>query len=301
MKDLITFIKKNNIGNIKENVSLSKFTTYKVGGTARLLVYPKNTEKLVLLLKELKKENIKHKVLGFGSNLIFSDSLYDGVIIKLDSFDEVKIKDTIITAGAGVSLIKLSYKAQKEGLTGLEFASGIPGSVGGAVFMNAGAYKSDMGYIVSEVKVLTPELDVKTLYNKDLKYKYRSSFLQSNPNYICLEATLVLRHGDKNAIKELMETRKQKRFLTQPLEYPSAGSVFRNPEGDFAGRLIEECGLKGYSIGGAKVSEKHANFIVNSGGATASDVKNLITYVHDKVKEETKVDLKIEQEFVNWE
>lgn len=301
MKDLITFIKKNNIGNIKENVSLSKFTTYKVGGTARLLVYPKNTEKLILLLKELKKENIKHKVLGFGSNLIFSDSLYNGVIIKLDSFDEVKIKDTIITAGAGVSLIKLSYKAQKEGLTGLEFASGIPGSVGGAVFMNAGAYKSDMGYIVSEVKVLTPELDVKTLYNKDLKYKYRSSFLQSNPNYICLEATLVLRHGDKNAIKELMETRKQKRLLTQPLEYPSAGSVFRNPEGDFAGRLIEECGLKGYSIGGAKVSEKHANFIVNSGGATASDVKNLITYVHDKVKEEKKVDLKIEQEFVNWE
>ena len=301
MKDLITFIKKNNIGNIKENVSLSKFTTYKVGGTARLLVYPKNTEKLILLLKKLKKENIKHKVLGFGSNLIFSDSLYDGVIIKLDSFDEVKIKDTVITAGAGVSLIKLSYKAQKEGLTGLEFASGIPGSVGGAVFMNAGAYKSDMGYIVSEVKVLTPELDVKTLYNKDLKYKYRSSFLQSNPNYICLEATLVLRHGDKNAIKELMETRKQKRLLTQPLEYPSAGSVFRNPEGDFAGRLIEECGLKGYSIGGAKVSEKHANFIVNSGGATASDVKNLITYVHDKVKEETKVDLKIEQEFVNWE
>ena len=301
MKDLITFIKKNNIGNIKENVSLSKFTTYKVGGTARLLVYPKNTEKLILLLKKLKKENIKHKVLGFGSNLIFSDSLYDGVIIKLDSFDGVKIKDTVITAGAGVSLIKLSYKAQKEGLTGLEFASGIPGSVGGAVFMNAGAYKSDMGYIVSEVKVLTPELDVKTLYNKDLKYKYRSSFLQSNPNYICLEATLVLRHGDKNAIKELMETRKQKRLLTQPLEYPSAGSVFRNPEGDFAGRLIEECGLKGYSIGGAKVSEKHANFIVNSGGATASDVKNLITYVHDKVKEETKVDLKIEQEFVNWE
>lgn len=301
MKDLITFIKKNNIGNIKENVSLSKFTTYKVGGTARLLVYPKNTEKLILLLKKLKKENIKHKVLGFGSNLIFSDSLYDGVIIKLDSFDEVKIKDTVITAGAGVSLIKLSYKAQKEGLTGLEFASGIPGSVGGAVFMNAGAYKSDMGYIVSEVKVLTSELDVKTLYNKDLKYKYRSSFLQSNPNYICLEATLVLRHGDKNAIKELMETRKQKRLLTQPLEYPSAGSVFRNPEGDFAGRLIEECGLKGYSIGGAKVSEKHANFIVNSGGATASDVKNLITYVHDKVKEETKVDLKIEQEFVNWE
>lgn len=301
MKELISFIKKNNIGNIKENVDLSKHTTYKVGGMARLFVYPKNVEKLILLLEKLKKENIKHKVLGFGSNLIFSDSLYDGVIIKLDSFDEVKIKDTVITAGAGVSLIKLSYKAQKEGLTGLEFASGIPGSVGGAVFMNAGAYKSDMSYIVSSVKVLTPDLEVKTLYNKDLKYKYRSSFLQSNPNYICLEATLVLRPGDKKAIKELMDTRKQKRLLTQPLTYPSAGSVFRNPEGDFAGRLIEECGLKGFSIGGAKVSEKHANFIINSGGATASDVKNLIMYVHDKVKEKTNIDLKIEQEFVNWE
>ena len=301
MKELISFIKKNNIGNIKENVDLSKHTTYKVGGMARLFVYPKNIEKLILLLGKLKKENIKHKVLGFGSNLIFSDSLYDGVIIKLDSFDEVKIKDTVITAGAGVSLIKLSYKAQKEGLTGLEFASGIPGSVGGAVFMNAGAYKSDMGYIVSSVKVLTPDLEVKTLYNKDLKYKYRSSFLQSNPDYICLEATLVLRPGDKKAIKELMDTRKQKRLLTQPLEYPSAGSVFRNPEGDFAGRLIEECGLKGFSIGGAKVSEKHANFIINSGGATASDVKNLIMHVHDKVKEKTNIDLKIEQEFVNWE
>ena len=167
--------------------------------------------------------------------------------------------------------------------------------------MNAGAYKSDMGYIVSEIKVLTPELKVKTLYNKDLNYKYRSSFLQQNPNYICLEATLVLRHGDKKEIKDLMERRRQKRLLTQPLSFPSAGSVFRNPEGDFAGRLVEDCGLKDFSIGGAMVSDKHANFIVNKKDATASDVRNLIYYVHDKVKDETGVDLKIEQEFVNWE
>ena len=208
--------------------------------------------------------------------LIFSDKEYDGVIIKLDEFSNVSINDTVITAGAGASLVKLSHKAAKEGLTGLEFASGIPGSIGGAIFMNAGAYKSDMGYIVSEVKVLTPELEVKTLYNKDLNYKYRSSFLQKNPNYICLEATIVLRHGDKDQIKKLMETRRQKRLIMQPLEYPSAGSVFRNPEDDFAGRLVESCGLKGYSIGGAKVSEKHANFIINADKATASDVKNLI-------------------------
>ncbi len=301
MKKIISFIRKNNIGKLKENVKLSSATTYKVGGVAKVFVYPKNTEKLILLLNELNKENIKYKVLGFGSNVIFSDKEYDGVIIKLDEFSNVSINDTVITAGAGASLVKLSHKAAKEGLTGLEFASGIPGSIGGAIFMNAGAYKSDMGYIVSEVKVLTPELEVKTLYNKDLNYKYRSSFLQKNPNYICLEATIVLRHGDKDQIKKLMETRRQKRLIMQPLEYPSAGSVFRNPEDDFAGRLVESCGLKGYSIGGAKVSEKHANFIINADNATASDVKNLIDYVHDKVKDETKVDLKIEQEFVNWE
>lgn len=301
MKDVVTFIKKHNVGQVKENVKLNKVTTYKVGGTAKLFVYPKNVDKLIILLDYLNKKGVKYKVLGFASNVIFSDLLYDGVIIKLDLFNEVKIDDTTIKAGAGVSLVKLSYKAQKEGLTGLEFASGIPASVGGAVFMNAGAYKSDMGYVVSEVKVLTPELEVKTLYNKDLNYKYRSSFLQANPNYICLEATIVLKHGDKNVIKDVIETRRQKRLMLQPLEYPSAGSVFRNPEGDFAGRLIEECGLKGYKIGGAMVSDKHANFIINTGGATASDVKNLIMYVHDKVKDITGIDLKVEQEFVNWE
>ena len=167
--------------------------------------------------------------------------------------------------------------------------------------MNAGAYKSDMGYIVSEVKVLTPDLKVKKLYNKDMKFKYRTSFIKENPEYICLEAKMVLMHGDKKAIKELIETRRQKRLLSQPLEYPSAGSVFRNPENDFAGRLIEECGLKGRQIGGAKVSKKHANFIVNKNNASAKDIKDLIDLVHDKVQKETNVDLKIEQEFVNWE
>lgn len=301
MQDIVKFIKKNDIGKVKENVSLSNYTTYKVGGTAKVLVYPKNIEKLILLLKELKSSNVKHKVLGFGSNLIFSDDVYDGVIIKLDSFDDLKIDDTVITVGAGYSLVKLSYACLKEGLTGLEFASGIPGTIGGAVFMNAGAYKSDMASVVSEVKVLTPNLEIKTLYNQDLDYKYRSSYLKHNPDYISLEVKIVLRHGDKKEIKDLMERRRQKRLMMQPLEYPSAGSVFRNPDNDFAGRLIEECNLKGYSIGGAKVSEKHANFIINYNKAKASDVKDLIYYVHDKVKEETGVDLKIEQEFVNWE
>lgn len=301
MKKTIDFIKKEKIGSFKENVSIKSLTSYKVGGEANLVVYPKDYKKLILLIKYLRQEDIKYKIIGYGSNLIFSDDIYNGVLIKLDCFNELKINDTIIKVGAGVSLVKLSYKAQIKGLTGLEFASGIPGSIGGAVFMNAGAYKSDMGYIVSEIKVITPNLEVKTLYNKDLDYKYRSSFLQTNRDYICIEATIVLRHGDKKEIKELMEQRRQKRFITQPLEYPSAGSVFRNPENLFAGKLIEDCGLKGYTIGGAKVSNKHANFIINYNNAKACDVRNLILYVHDKVEKEKNVDLKIEQEFVNWE
>jgi len=301
MNKIVSFIKKNKIGQVKEKQLLKNYTTYKVGGPCKVMVYPRDTEKLIILLKYLKEENIKHKVIGYGSNLIFSDKEYDGVIIKLDNLNKVKIKDTIITAEAGASLIKVSYQAMKAGLTGLEFASGIPGTIGGACFMNAGAYKSDMGYLVSEVKVLTPDLKIKKLYNKDLHYKYRTSFLKDNPEYICLEAKLVLKHGDKRAIKDLMESRRQKRLMTQPLEYPSAGSVFRNPDNDFAGRLIEDCDLKGYKIGGAMVSEKHANFIINVGGATGTDVHDLIKYVHDTVKEKTKVDLKIEQEFVNWE
>lgn len=301
MKQIISYIKKNKIGTFKQNVSLKNYTTYKVGGICKLMVYPKDTNKLISLIKMLKEKNINYKIIGYGSNLIFSDKEYNGVIIKLDEFNNIKISDTILTVGAGFSLVKLSYIAQKEGLTGLEFASGIPGSIGGACFMNAGAYKSDMGYIVSEVKVLTPDLKIKTLYNKDLHYKYRTSFLKDNPSYICLEAKIVLKHGDKKEIKELMETRRQKRLMTQPLEYPSAGSVFRNPENDFAGKLIEDCNLKGKTIGGAKVSEKHANFIINEKNATAQDVHDLILFVHDTVQEKTKVDLKIEQEFVNWE
>ncbi len=301
MKNIINFIKKNMIGSYKTDVSLSSYTTYKVGGITKLMVYPKTTKKLVQLLKELKRLNIKYKVLGNGSNVIFSDDVYDGVIIKLDCFDDVKIKDTVVKVGAGVNLVKLSYKVMKEGLTGLEFASGIPGSIGGAVFMNAGAYRSDMGYVVSQITVITPDLGIKTLYNRDLNYKYRSSFLKSNPEYICTDATIILKHGDKKEIKDLMETRRQKRLMTQPLEYPSAGSVFRNPTDDFAGRLVEECKLKGYKIGGAMVSNKHANFIVNKNNASANDIKKLIDHVHDTVKKELDVDLKIEQEFVNWE
>lgn len=286
-------------GKILENVDMKKYTTYRAGGKAKLMVFPKNIEDLIKLLKYIKKNNIKYKVLGKGSNVLFSDSLYDGIIIKLDEFKNIEINDTEIKVGAGYSLIGLSLKCARMGLSGLEFASGIPGTIGGAVFMNAGAYKSDMGYIVKEVKVLTPDLKIKTLSNKEMDFHYRTSFLAKNPDYICLEATLSLEKGNRDLILEVISDRKRRRLESQPLEFPSAGSVFRNPEGDYAGRIIEEMGYKGKRIGAAKVSDKHANFVINVGNAKGDDIKKLILEIQTKVKEEYGIELKIEQEFVD--
>ena len=296
---MIDKLKKLKVGKVVDCPKMKDYTTYKVGGECIAIVYPTNVENLIKLLKYLKENKIKYKVIGNGSNLIFSDERYDGVIINLKEFDKLEINDTIVKVGAGYSLVKLSIKTAKLGLAGLEFASGIPGTVGGAVFMNAGAYKSDMGYIVSEVSVLTPDLEVKTLYNKDLDFHYRTSFLQKNPDYICLEAKLVLRSSNSNILMDIISERKQRRLMTQPLEYPSAGSVFRNPENDFAGRLIEEIKYKGKNIGGAYVSDKHANFIINKDHATASDIIKLITEIKEKVKEKYNIDLIVEQEIVD--
>ena len=296
---MIDKLKKLKVGKVVDCPKMKDYTTYKVGGECIAIVYPTNVENLIKLIKYLKENEIKYKVIGNGSNLIFSDERYDGVIINLKEFDKLEINDTIVKVGAGYSLVKLSIKTAKLGLAGLEFASGIPGTVGGAVFMNAGAYKSDMGYIVSEVSVLTPDLEVKTLYNKDLDFHYRTSFLQKNPDYICLEAKLVLRSSNSNILMDIISERKQRRLMTQPLEYPSAGSVFRNPENDFAGRLIEELGYKGKNIGGAYVSDKHANFIINKDHATASDIIKLITEIKEKVKEKYNIDLIVEQEIVD--
>lgn len=303
MNDVIHKIEKLNIGRIDKNVSLSKYTTYKVGGIASLMVFPKNVEALIKLLRVIKQEKVQYKIIGNGSNLLFSDKNYEGIIIKLNEFDHIEfLPGNKILVGAGYSLPKLSLLTAKKGLTGLEFAAGIPGTIGGSIFMNAGAYKSDMGYVVQSVKVLTPDLKIITLENKEMNFHYRTSFLQKHPDYVCLEVIIKLEKGKKEAIEEVIKERRKRRIETQPLEYPSAGSVFRNPEGKFAGQLIEELGLKGMKIGGAMVSDKHANFIINyNKKARGSDIKELIEYVHDKVLEKYDVDMKVEQEFVNWE
>ena len=302
MNDIIQKIKEENICKIDEGVSLSKLTTYRVGGKASCVAYPKDINELVNLLKLLKSNGVKYKLLGNGSNLLFSDNDYQGVLIKLSEFNNIEfISKNKLRVGAGYSLIKLSLLTAKKGLTGLEFASGIPGSVGGAVFMNAGAYKSDMGYVVESVKVLTPNYEVINLENKEMNFHYRSSYLQKDRDYICLEVIIKLQFGKKDAIEEVIKERRERRIASQPLEYPSAGSVFRNPDGNFAGKLIEDCSLKGMKRGGAMISDKHANFVVNYKDATSSDIKYLIDLAHDKVLEKYGIDMKIEQEFVNWE
>lgn len=301
MEKLVQEIKTGVFGNYTENVSLKKYTTYKVGGVARIIVYPKDEQQLINLLKKIKKKNIKYKILGNGSNLLFSDKKYSGVLIKLDEFNKLEIQNNYITVGAGYPLMKLASVAIRKSLAGLEFASGIPGTIGGAVFMNAGAYQSDMGYIVKKIKVLTPDFKIISMTNSELDFHYRTSFLKTHPEYICLEATLALRPGKKDKLQAVARDRKQRRLKEQPLEYPSAGSVFRNPPGQAAGKLIDDLGLKGLSRGDAQISTKHANFIINKGNAKAKDIKELMEFTKNLVKENYNIDLKIEQEEVNWE
>ena len=283
-------------GKTLYNVPIKDYTTYKLDGIIKMVVYPDDLEKLKDLLKYLKENAIKHMVIGNGSNLIFKED-YDGVIIKLDNFKGLEIKDNIVRVEAGYNLMKLAIKTANSGIRGVEFAAGIPATIGGAVYMNAGAYKEDMSLVISEITVLDDNLNIRVLKNEDLDFSYRHSLLQKS-NLICLDATLVLKHGDKQKSLDLIYDRKRRRIESQPLDFPSAGSVFRNPDGKFAGELIESLGLKGKSVGDAVVSEKHANFIVNMGKAKGKDVMKLIKMIQDEVKENYDVKLKVEQEFV---
>lgn len=301
MIKFINELKKLNLGKMILNASLRDYTTYKIGGIAKVIIYPRDIDCLITLLKKLKSNHIQYMVLGNGSNVLFSDNTYEGVIIKLDEFNQIEFKENKVVVGAGASLMKVAYQSVRRGFTGLEFATGIPGSIGGAVYMNAGAYKSDMGYVVNKVKVLTPKMTVITMVNRELDFHYRTSFFKKNKDYICLEATIQLKKGEKEEIEKLVEDRKKRRLESQPLEYPSAGSVFRNPTDMFAGKLIEDLGYKGLVKGGAMVSEKHANFIINYDHAKARDIRELIEFLRQVVKENYNVELVVEQEFINWE
>ena len=299
MEEFINVLKTKDLGMIKYNEPLSKYTTYKVGGNAKAVAFPKDILCLKELLKLIKEYRIEYKVIGNGSNLLFSSKEYDGIIIILSNLNKISINKNQLICESGASSIMAAMKASNSGLSGLEFLTGIPGSIGGAVYMNAGAYGSDIQSVINSIKVLDNNLEIVTLTKDMLDFSYRKSILQDK-DYICLEATFDLKSTNKDIILNKINEYKIKRKNSQPLEYPSAGSVFRNPINNYAGKLIEETGLKGMKIGGAEVSTKHANFIINKNNATPEDIYNLINLVHRRVIEKHNIDLKTEQEFVNW-
>ena len=299
MQDAIKEIISRHLGKVLVNEKISNYTTYRVGGKVRCIVYPKGERELIELVNLLKSKNIKYFTLGNGSNVLFSDEMYDGVIIKLDNFNRIEINDNKIYVEAGYPLIKLSNVAVKNGLAGLEFASGIPGTVGGALFMNAGAYGEDMSKIVKSARVLV-DGEIKEFSNEELQFSYRTTMLQDHLDYVCVSVNLELKKGDSEELQNVVDLRREQRRATQPLNYPSAGSVFRNPTGMYAGKIIEDLGLKGFTIGKATVSPKHANFIVNMGNAKASDIKNIIDYIKLKAKAKYNIKLHVEQRLINW-
>ncbi len=298
MKQL--FERLANYGTIEKNKSLAKMTTLRIGGKARLVIYPETDISIDPIIKLLNEYNFPYKVIGKGSDLLCSDDDYDGAIIRLDKhFNNAYFEDNEIIAQGGVSIISLSNDAMKKGLSGLEFASGIPGTLGGSIYMNAGAYKSCIADILSEVFVYH-DGTFSWMKKEDCDFNYRSSIFQKHPDWIILGAKLVLQKGKKNEIAKLMEDRRERRMKTQPLDSPSCGSVFRNPENYNAWELIEGIGYRGKQIGGAKVSEKHCNFILNVDNASAKDYMKLVKDIQKKVKQKYDIDLYTEMEMFNW-
>ncbi len=269
-------------------------TTFRIGGPARFFVMPGTKEELRALLSLCRETDMPFYVIGNGSNLLVSDAGYDGVVIQLyRNMNRITVDGTRIRAQAGALLSQIAAKALESSLTGFEFASGIPGTLGGACVMNAGAYGGEMKDVLEEVQVLTPDGAFKTLGKDELELGYRTSVI-AKKDYIVLEASLLLREGDRKQISARMEELKERRVAKQPLEYPSAGSTFKRPEGHYAGQLIQEAGLRGFSVGGAQVSEKHCGFVINRDHATAADVDALMKQVVRRVKENSGVTLEPE-------
>jgi len=289
------------LGKLAEFEPLAKHTTLCVGGPARVFVQPSDKESLVKIIGLVRELGLEFKMLGKGSNLLVSDDMFEGVVIQTDKgLNDTDINGTLVTVGAGVSDVKLARCVAKLGLSGLEFLSGIPGTIGGAVFMNAGAYLKEMSDVLVSVQIIDEKNELVWLQKDDLDLSYRKSIFQQRPDWVIVEAVLQLEHGDKDEILATIKSRKEKRMMSQPLELPSAGSTFRNPTGYAAWELIADAGLRGYIIGGAKVSEKHTNFVVNAGGATAQDVANVIAHVQKTVCEKDGLRMHQEVEFFNW-
>ena len=273
---------------------MSRHTTFRTGGPADIYIEPSGVEELKQVLDICREENVAYTIIGNGSNLLVGDGGYRGVLISFGKpFAQVTIEGAQVRTGAGALLSAVAKQVLNASLTGFEFAAGIPGTIGGAVVMNAGAYGGELCQVLREATVLTPEGEVKTLLAEELELGYRTSCVQKN-GYIVLEAVLQLQPGNADDIRAVMDALASKRREKQPLEYPSAGSTFKRPEGHFAGRLIQDAGLRGFRVGGAQVSEKHCGFVINRDHATSAEILSLCRQVQEKVKAQSGVELELE-------
>ena len=283
--------------SIKYNEPMKKHTTMRVGGPCDCMVEPSSIEEIQKILEYARKNNIKYYVIGNGSNLLVKDEGVHALIIKIaNKFSGVEVNGEHVKAYSGCSVPKLSQIAKENSLSGLEFACGIPGSVGGGIRMNAGAYGSEMVNVVEKVGFLDENGNLNEIDGKDANFTYRHSMFVENPEYVVVYAIYKLQKGNKEEISRVMEENMNSRKQKQPIEYPNFGSVFKRPEGYFVGKLVDDCGLKGYKIGGAQVSTKHSGFMINTGDATCKDVLDLIEYVKEKVYE--KFNVKLQEEVV---
>jgi UDP-N-acetylmuramate dehydrogenase len=291
MQKLIEALQAARVGNVLPNEPLAEYTTWKIGGPADLLIVPHGKEELAAAVKLLHEHGVSWTSLGRGSNMLVSDKGIRGVVVKPGSgLDYARFEGQTVYAGAAFSFIKLSVLAGKEGLTGLEFAGGIPGTVGGAVYMNAGAHGSDVSRIFQSAQIVTETGELVTYGREEMAFDYRHSMLHDNKG-IVVEAVFELERGVREEIAATLASYKERRIRTQPLHLAVAGSVFKNPPGDFAARLIQEAGLKGYRVGGAEISVQHANFIVNTGQAKAEDVLTLMAHIQSTIKARYGVEL----------
>ncbi|AVP54626.1 UDP-N-acetylenolpyruvoylglucosamine reductase [Clostridium tetani] len=293
-KDFISNLIEN-LGseNVKTNELMKNHTSFKVGGPVDILVTPESYEQVQYVIKHSRGNNIPYFIMGNGSNLLVRDGGIRGLVIKFCKLNRIKIEDDKIIAQSGVLLSKVSNMAAKNNLEGLEFASGIPGSIGGALTMNAGAYNGEISQVIDSALVLDKSGEILNLSKEELELGYRTSSILKN-GYVVLEAILKLSLGDSKNIYDRIKELTEKRKTKQPLEYPSAGSTFKRPQGYFAAKLIEESGLKGINVGDAEVSQKHSGFIINKGNASAKDILNLINIVQDTVKSKFDVELHTE-------
>ncbi|MGG0299771.1 UDP-N-acetylmuramate dehydrogenase [Bacillus albus] len=299
MEQLVNELIEANVGRVLLDEPLARYTTMKIGGPADILIVPKHVAGIEKTLQLVKKYKTKWTVIGRGSNLLVSDLGIEGVVIRLgEGLDHLEVEKHRVRVGGGYPLIKLSTLLSRQGLSGLEFASGIPGSVGGAVYMNAGAHKSDISNIVSKALILFENGTLDWLTHEEMEFSYRTSVLQTKRPGIVLEAEFQLQIGERERIVSVMQKNKDYRRETQPWNHPCAGSVFRNPIPYFAGDLIEKAGLRGYQIGGAQISEMHGNFIINTGGASAQDVLSLIAFIKQTIKDKFGVEMHTEVEII---